>query len=218
MRTKTKWMIGIVVVMSVIALSGVIYGVLSSRNEPAVAMGVCWDNGTGKVKSYELDGASICPEGEWPSKSVPLKVYTDTSNQPSNVRSDLAVSRAVKMINQRVGCTLAIATDECLPDVVVKVGQPQDSSWREAGGRTVHMKNKSGRMLALVETSNTGDDTTLHVVLVHEILHAFFVPHTDWDGAVMRRRQKSDVDFMSLADFWISDKTVAILRRYCPNR
>lgn len=203
----------IAAILLVAAVIGVIVGV-RTHTETDV-MGACWTGA--KVTRYEPEGANECPPLLWPEKSAPLTVMALTNNPNPVEEPQKASQHAIAFINQRLGYEALALSGGGRPDVLTHIGVPQDSSWTCPGGHTWHERDSTGRMYATVETSNTGDISTLHAVLIHEYLHALGLGHDDWEGSIMFVRQESTWEGIPFGRLWISDHDTSWLRsRYAP--
>lgn len=194
MDTKTRNIIMIVVaaVLAVGAIVGVIYGV-TTHTEPGL-LTVCWNlDGTADY----TPGCSGSSELRWDRDRIPLVVDAPPDSDE--------VTEAVSIVNDQIGCeVLRLHPGAGLTaDVNVALDQPLEvGATQEPGGSARHLRGASGRMFAVVETTNVTNPTLKTRVLVHEFGHVLGLAHDPFQSSIMYPTQpdSEEPDFVRFTD------------------
>lgn len=177
-----KFMVIIVGVLTVVALSGVVYGVLS-HTEPGFA--------------------ETTPP--WDREDMPLGLCVSTyasegHTDPSDLDNTIDV---IGTINARLGFDVyEISGDDC--DVELIYGVPAEMGWQDPGG-TATMFDTS----CMAEISNVHGEVR-DLVVYHELGHCLGLAHDDFESSIMRRVQRETPD--GAFPPWISDWDRELLR------
>lgn len=163
----------VAVLVGVLAIAGVIYGVLS-HSEPGI-MKVCWIGG---VADYDASRCSNPEELTWDRARMPLVVGAD---------DDSSVRSAIDIVNSQVGCAV-LELDTSVgseADVVVSLDATMLAGRDHPGGATSHSQVSEIGMQAYVETMGTANSQQKMRVLVHEFGHVLGLAHDDYERSIM---------------------------------
>jgi len=180
-KSKT-FMTILFVVVSVVAVAGVIYGVTTHKEPGFMTITAGWDR-----SQFPLQ---VCASAYVPSNAADAQSTT---------------ADAVSTINSRLGFkALEVSNAGRTCDIDVTVGVPTEVGFTEPGGNArispKHVK---------VETANVHGELR-DLVLEHELGHALGLAHDDYEQSIMRRTQSLPPD-RELPP-WISDSDKALLR------
>lgn len=161
-----KFAVGVFVVLTVLAVVGVIYGVATHTEPGLMADAPRWGH-------------------------MPLRVLVATHVPgASAVEANRAVTDAQDVLNGRLGFTAFVpgdARDEY--DVQVTLGVPAERGWMEPGGNAWFSTNGYSHPVCVVSTSNTGTAELEQLTLQHELEHCLGLAHDDYAQSIMRRVQ-----------------------------
>lgn len=183
-----KFAVGVFVVLTVLAVAGVIYGVATHTEPGVMADAPRWDH-------------------------MPLRV-TVVAYAPgaSAVEANRAVTDAQDVLNQRLGFAAFVARDARDEyDVQVTLGIPAEPGWVEPGGNAWFSTNGYSHPVCVVSTSNTGTAELEQLTLQHELGHCLGLAHDDYAQSIMRRVQVP-TPARELPP-WISDSDKSLLVR-----
>lgn len=154
------------VVLTVLAVGGVIYGV-STHTELGL-----------------MDDAP-----RW--NHMPLRVTTVAyAPGASAIDASRAVTDAQDVLNHRLGFAAFVAGDGREEyDVQVTLGVPAEPGWMEPGGNAWFSTNGYSHPVCVVSTSNSGTAELEQLTLQHELGHCLGLAHDNFPQSIMRRVQ-----------------------------
>jgi len=189
-------MLGLAIGMTVVCAGLVAYGVLT----------------------HEEAGLTT-PEAAWPKDKFPLSVsgesYTSEGSTPLTKDHKSALSSVIEDTNSRLGFKVLKwapkGTD--LADFTVTVGVPHDDSWESAGGHyALSGDSRTKRWSSCrIETSNTGTNLMLYLVLYHEVGHCLGLAHDEQSNVSIMRPTQVETAAGAFPP-WITDSDKALLR------
>jgi len=181
-----KFAVGVVIVLSVLAVAGVLYGV-STHTEAGLMQ--------------------VTPE--WVVDDFPLTVCPSSYVEPQEA-AVLAVHNAVGTTNTRLGFKAFEIDCQGTPAVTVLVGVSAERGQMNEGG-VADIRPRS----CAVQTANTGTAELLDLVLQHELGHCLGLAHDDFESSIMRPRQSPTPDMAFPPSITDSDKAL-LVRLYGP--
>ena len=185
--TKTKkflWATIICCVIVMVATAGVIYGVVTHDEDPALY--ACWDD-TG-IAVYDCNNPSRV---QWKQK-VPLQVTTIRRDKsPASDWQKYLVKAGTDIINKQVGCPVFV-DDPDAPTLMVEFGHPQEANDPIASCRHISTDGVMAHK-AVITVRNVSDDASAATIITHELGHAAGLGHSEDQSSVMRPIQPDDL-------------------------
>lgn len=176
------WMVALIVILSVLALAGVIYGVMSHQEPGFMEQTPGWEPG-----------------------DFPLDVCVRSYASERVLRSDAeAADYTISVINGRLGFEAYRSADADSCRVTLTMGAPAEMDWQEPGGSA-----EIRRGSCYIETANViGEVRTMTVY--HELGHCLGLAHDDFELSIMRRTQTESSD--GTIPPWFTDYDRALIR------
>lgn len=211
MSRKFVAMLVIGAVLLVGAVAGVLYGVLTHREQPLLM--VCWDD-TG-VALY-TGGADLPPAPcaapvplRWPDGAAPLGVtIAGAQGEPVEAWHRRVTKAGVDAINAQVGCQ-ALRLGDGATRVAVEFGHPAAAG--DPVADCVHVGQGGRATAATVHLRNVGSEAEAASIVTHELGHALGLAHVDAQDAVMRPLQPDEL-LPGLPTLRLTDAQVRALR------
>lgn len=154
----------IAVLVAVLAVAGVVYGVLT-HEEPG------W-----------------MPEGPlWQESDIPISVCPATYASLTATDADVAHALyVVSLLNNRVGSEIYRVSSESDCSLTLTYGVPAQRGWQDPGGSATL---NWGARICDVEVSNVMGEVRI-LVVYHELGHCLGLAHDDYDSSIMRPMQR----------------------------
>ena len=184
-RKKSKSQIGMFVafgVISIIALTSVIYGVVTTPD--AELLEVCWSaNGTAQYVNDMPEETRICTDPVqiiWENDNLKV-VVIDNGNIVSFSDIDRSVKYALRMVNRNLKTNLEFVDSLGEADIVLDWRAPYETgnlstSIGDSAGYCIH-ERRNGRMTAHAAVRAQGTNVLEHRVTMHELGHCLGLQH-----------------------------------------
>lgn len=175
LSTANKVMIVAVIVVTVLAVAGVVVGIATHEDRDAGLLSVCW---SGSSAVYDSTDCAEPQDLTWERSRIPLIV---------GAPEDGSLDSAIDLVNSQIGCEVLRhdSTVGSEADVIVDLDAAILVGRDVAGGATTHSRDSEGRMHAMVEILAVGDAHMKMRVLAHEFGHVLGLAHDDFRTSIM---------------------------------